>query len=439
WRRRRYLLGHEAAWNSMDWDPLSDCAPAVGAAARLDVVDHRRRARRPPDSRRPGPRPVADHSGLARCEYGVQGRSERRPQGAEGVRAARRNRREAQAPGLRVPGGRRLVEVPALAVKYAWRPTGTAGAGIKAVLSGISLFDWRQDIFSSRPGFRSALRAVAVKGGRRPSRSDLPLTVASTATDLLSRATRACRVPACSVSTTATIPRGARHRARIARHELVFGRSGGIATTMQSCASAAKLRGGGPILNRGAKAIVQYRGAAASVRHLQPSVNLTLGCSNSMAFTPPGEAVDLPASRRSLRTATKRRGACEQAQQSSSCASRLGHPPFASKTTRSAGCPSDASGDPRRVRSSRGARGRCQLWQVLARVAFGRSRLELRSGRHSARGPYGPVFRGRTPPGRAYPRSQRRRRPPSCAAAPSHGVARSALSPGVRRGFSRSP
>jgi hypothetical protein len=38
---------------------------------------------------------------------------------------------------------------------------------------------------------------------------------------------------------------------------------------MQSCASAAKLRGGRPILNRGAKAVVQRRVVATSVRHLQ--------------------------------------------------------------------------------------------------------------------------------------------------------------------------
>ena len=48
-------------------------------------------------------------------------------------------------------------------------------------------------------------------------------------------------------------PRGARHQARASRHKLVFGRSVRIGTMMQSCASAAKLRGGGPILNRGSK------------------------------------------------------------------------------------------------------------------------------------------------------------------------------------------
>ena len=50
-------------------------------------------------------------------------------------------------------------------------------------------------------------------------------------------------------------PRGARHQARASRHNLVFGRSVRITTMMQSCASAAKLRGGGPILFIGMKAM----------------------------------------------------------------------------------------------------------------------------------------------------------------------------------------
>ena len=40
----------------------------------------------------------------------------------------------------------------------------------------------RPDLLFARP-----LRGAAVKGGRRPSRSDLPLTAASTATDLPDR------------------------------------------------------------------------------------------------------------------------------------------------------------------------------------------------------------------------------------------------------------
>lgn len=67
-----------------------------------------------------------------------------------------------------------------------------------------------------------------------------------------------------------TIPRGSSPScAQIARHEIVFGRPARIATTMQACASAAKLREGGPILNRGARTIVQHRVAATSAHQLQ--------------------------------------------------------------------------------------------------------------------------------------------------------------------------
>ena len=55
---------------------------------------------------------------------------------------------------------------------------------------------------------------------------------------------------------TRTIPRGARHRARRSRHNLVFGRSARIGAMMQSCASATKLRGGGSILHSGLEAMV---------------------------------------------------------------------------------------------------------------------------------------------------------------------------------------
>jgi hypothetical protein len=51
---------------------------------------------------------------------------------------------------------------------------------------------------------------------------------------------------------------------------------------MQSCASAAKLRGGGPILNRGSMAIVLYRVAATSDRHLQFGINRRPTCSSSV-------------------------------------------------------------------------------------------------------------------------------------------------------------
>ena len=69
-----------------------------------------------------------------------------------------------------------------------------------------------------------------------------------------------------SVSTTVTIPRGARHRARVARHELVFGRQGRSHHDAVMPIGGEAPRGG-PILNRGAKAVVQRR----NYRRLGPS------------------------------------------------------------------------------------------------------------------------------------------------------------------------
>ena len=101
----------------------------------------------------------------------------------------------------------------------------------------VSLFDRRRHLLVPTGLNLTARAQRRSRVASRPSRSDLPLTVASTAADL----------------PTTTIPRGARHQARRSRCKLVFGRPVRIATMMQSCASAAKLRGGGPILNRGSK------------------------------------------------------------------------------------------------------------------------------------------------------------------------------------------
>jgi hypothetical protein len=72
----------------------------------------------------------------------------------------------------------------------------------------------------------------------------------------------------------------------------------------KSCASAAKLREGGPILNRGARTIVQHRVAATSVHQLQLGIDMRLGCSNSVVLMRPRAAADQPASRRLSRAAT---------------------------------------------------------------------------------------------------------------------------------------
>jgi len=122
-------------------------------------------------------------------------------------------------------------------------------------MASISLFDWRPT--SPRPDliFVRTLRAVAVKGGRRPSRSDLPLTVASTASSCLSRARRVC--PARSVQFRQRRRyRGELAIGRASRHELVFGRPrrSHHDAVMRIGGEAPR---GGPILNRGAQAIVQ--------------------------------------------------------------------------------------------------------------------------------------------------------------------------------------
>jgi hypothetical protein len=99
-----------------------------------------------------------------------------------------------------------------------------------------------------------------------------------------------------------------------------------------------------------------YRVAATSDRGLQFGINRRPTCSNSYQSC-------LPAGNRSgwTKEETCRRLACHG----------LGQPR----------CPSDAIDDPRRPGSSLGARGHCRLWQVLARVAFGRPRLAYRASR----------------------------------------------------------
>ena len=73
---------------------------------------------------------------------------------------------------------------------------------------------------------------------------------------------------------------------------------------MQSCASAAKLRDGGPILNRGTRTIVQHRVAATSVHQLQLGIDKTLGPQQLNFLMRPGAASDRPASRQLSRVAT---------------------------------------------------------------------------------------------------------------------------------------
>ncbi len=175
---------------------------------------------------------------------------------------------------------------------------------VKGIARGISLFDWGRHLLVPTCFFLGAGRSGG-QGWPKAIAQRLALDGRDHSAKLAQSGRHGCRAPA----------RSGRQRRRY-RGELAIGRASRatnlysadprVDTTMQSCASAAKLRGGGPILNRGAKAIVQHRVAAASVRHLQPSVSATLGCSNSMALTAPGGAADPPASRPWSRAATTR-------------------------------------------------------------------------------------------------------------------------------------
>ena len=75
------------------------------------------------------------------------------------------------------------------------------------------------------------------------------------------------RTPASDGACLRDDPRGARHWGASSRRKLVSGRSVWILTMMQSCASAAKLRGGGPILAVGIGAM-----SVAGTRHLGSSI-----------------------------------------------------------------------------------------------------------------------------------------------------------------------
>ena len=117
----------------------------------------------------------------------------------------------------------------------------------------ISLFDPPAIISSSRPsGFHRPLRAATVKGGRRPSRSDLPLTVASTAACLLVGVRPFCDHGSFMVSvgsyddTEGSSPSGASIAPQTCIRSIHEDRHHDAVMRIGS-----ELRGGGPILNRG--------------------------------------------------------------------------------------------------------------------------------------------------------------------------------------------
>ncbi len=142
--------------------------------------------------------------------------------------------------------------------------------GVKGVVTGHLLVRLARDISSSRRSFRPAAAHSGRQGWPKAIAQRLALDGREHSARLAQSGRSGVSFPrSFSVDNKDDTEGSSPSGARTARHELVFGRPAKVATTMQSCASAAKLRGGGPILNRGAKAIVQYRVAAASVRRLQ--------------------------------------------------------------------------------------------------------------------------------------------------------------------------
>src|SRR5919202_4008826 len=101
--------------------------------------------------------------------------------------------------------------------------------------------------------------------------------------------------------------RGARLARDGSRHELVFGRPRRAGTMMQPCASAAKLRGGGPSLTRGVEAVVLVgrpppRTVIGSPRYRSERRSCSPAPTRPPA--PPGAGRCRPAAPRSWRTAT---------------------------------------------------------------------------------------------------------------------------------------
>jgi hypothetical protein len=118
-------------------------------------------------------------------------------------------------------------------------------------------------------------------------------------------------------------------------------------TMMHACASAARLRGGGPILNSGTKAMVWH--GTPPPRTVIASPSRTSGRERShnwgrhnqhlSSIRQRDAAAHLRARRRRARDAKARSAACAPAPRSTSCAS-MGHPRFAADTIRQAHCPS---------------------------------------------------------------------------------------------------
>ena len=198
----------------------------------------------------------------------------------------------------------------------------------------VSWFDLEARFFVPTHRSRTLARAGAVRIGRRSSFS--PSSVAARPhLDGLEHA-------GMLVVVGMTPSRGARRSRRdVRRTTTLYSVGQETRTMMQSCASVAKLRSGGPILPFGIAAIEHPPDA----RHLEPSSATCFHArrireqSQALLLMTPGEGQSRRERRLLGRDATARSATFVRVPRSSSCANRASRP-FAPRTIAPAHCPS---------------------------------------------------------------------------------------------------
>jgi hypothetical protein len=197
----------------------------------------------------------------------------------------------------------------------------------------VSWFDLEARFFVLTHRSRTAARAGAVKIGRRSSQSSVaarPHLYGLEHAGML-------------VVVAMTLSRGARRSRRdVRRTTTLYSVGQETRTMMQSCASVAKLRSGGPILPFGIAAIEHPPDA----RHLEPSSATCFHArrireqSQALLLMTPGEGQGRRERRLLGRDATAQSAAFVRVPRSSSCANRASRL-FAPRTIAPAHCPSE--------------------------------------------------------------------------------------------------
>ena len=198
----------------------------------------------------------------------------------------------------------------------------------------VSWFDLEARFFVPTHRSRTAARAGAVKIGRRSSLSQSSVAARPHLYGL--------EHAGMLVVVAMTLSRGARRSRRdVRRTTTLYSVGQETRTMMQSCASVAKLRSGGPILPFGIAAIEHPPDA----RHLEPSSATCFHArrireqSQALLLMTPGEGQGRRERRLLGRDATAQSAAFVRVPRSSSCANRASRL-FAPRTIAPAHCPS---------------------------------------------------------------------------------------------------